>query len=119
MLQPIYVNDVARAFADAIDNPKTINKTYDLAGPEQFTWPQFHEVSSEAIVGEKRPNAPFPAWLARVLAAAGLGRALNFNRDQVIMSQEDNVADVTPFRVDFGWKPTPFRTALREYAGGL
>ena len=118
-LQPIFVTDVARAFVDALDKRKTIGQTYDLAGPDQLTWPQFHELASEQIVGHKRPNAPFPAWLAKLLATAGLGTILNFNRDQVIMSQEDNIADTTSFRQDFGWKPTPFRVALKEYASEL
>jgi NADH dehydrogenase len=119
LLQPIYVKDVARAFVDGLDKPQTIRQTYDLAGPDRMTWPQMHRLASEEIVGKRRLTAPLPAWWAKLLASAGLGAWLGFNRDQVIMSQEDNVADTTKFEQDFGWKPRPMRDALREYAASL
>lgn len=119
LLQPVYVKDVARAFADALSNPRTIRQTYELAGPDRMTWPQMHHLASEELVGKRRIAAPLPAWWAKVLASAGLGSLLGFSRDQVVMSQEDNVADTTVFERDFGWKPRPMREALREYAGNL
>jgi len=114
-LQPVYVDDVARAFADALANPQTIRHTYDLAGPDRMTWPQMHQLASEEIVQKRRLVAPLPAWWAKLLASAGLGALLGFSKDQVIMSQEDNVADTTRFEQDFAWKPRPMRETLREY----
>jgi NADH dehydrogenase len=35
--QPVYVNDVAQAFANSLDNPETFGKTYDLCGPRIYT----------------------------------------------------------------------------------
>lgn len=119
LLQPVFIQDVARAFVDAIDTPASIHKTYDLAGPERFTWPQFHEASAQEIVGKHRLAAPLPAWFAKLLASAGLGPLLDFSRDQVIMSQEDNTGDPQPFETDFGWKLQPFRSTLSAYAGEL
>jgi NADH dehydrogenase len=119
LLQPVYVNDVARAFVEALASPQTIRRTYDLAGPERFTWPEFHEASAQIIVGKRRRTAPLPAWFARLLATAGLGPLLDFSRDQVIMSHEDNIADTTPFENDFGWKPQALRETLRQYGANL
>jgi nucleoside-diphosphate-sugar epimerase len=42
-----------------------------------------------------------------------------FNRDQVIMSQEDNTADLTKFRGDFGWEPRGFEETLTTYSSQL
>ncbi len=36
--QPIYVENVASAFVEAIDNPITYGKSYDLAGPTAYTF---------------------------------------------------------------------------------
>lgn len=119
LLQPVHVQDVARAFVQAIDTPASIHKTYDLAGPERFTWPELHEASAQEIVGKHRLTAPLPAWFAKLLASAGLGPLLDFSRDQVIMSREDNVGDPQPFEADFGWKFRPFRASLREYVAQL
>lgn len=119
LLQPVYVGDVARAFADALDKPETIGQAYDLGGPERMSWPQLHAVASEAIVGRRRVSLPLPAWYAKALAAVVPRALLPFNRDQVVMSQEDNVCDLTAFVRAFGWEPRPFRQTLEAYAGEL
>ena len=119
LLQPVYVGDVARAFVDALSTPSTIGKTYDVVGPERFTWPELHAASSIELVGKRRLTAPLPAWFAKGLAGAGLGPLLDFSRDQVVMSQEDNTGDSKPLEADLGWKTRPFRETLRSYASQL
>ena len=122
LLQPVYVNDVARAFVEAIDKPATIGKTYALAGSDQVSWPQMHGAVSEKIVGKRRASIALPAWYAKALAAVVPRRLLPFNRDQVIMSQEDNTAtpaEMAAFERDFGWRPGSFAATLAEYAAGL
>jgi NADH dehydrogenase len=119
MLQPVYVNDVARAFVDALENPRTIGEAYLLGGTEQLTWPELHRTISQAIVGRKRWTFPLPVWKAKLLAAIGLGKVAGFNRDQIIMSQEDNTCDLTKFEQDFGWTPRGFEESLKSYAALL
>ena len=116
MLQPVYVGDVARAFADALSNPKTIGEVYPLGGPQRLTWPELHRASSEAIVGKPRRVAAVPVWYAKLLAATLPRALLPFNRDQVVMSQEDVTCDTTKFVDDFGWEPRPFTETLKTYA---
>jgi uncharacterized protein YbjT (DUF2867 family) len=119
MLQPVFVEDVSRAFADALDRPQTIQQTYELGGAERLSWPQMHEAVANAIVGHRRWVLPFPAPIAKFYAAIGLGKLLGFTRDQVIMSQEDNTCDLTKFKSDFGWEPQAFETTLKTYARQL
>ena len=119
-LQPVYVGDVARAFVDALEKRRTIGEVYPLAGPNQMTWPQMHHTASQAIVGRKRATMAVPVWYARALASApGLRAMLPFNRDQIIMSQEDNTADITKVKDDFGWNPLPFEATLKMYAAKI
>ncbi len=35
--QPVWVEEVAQAFVNALDNPATVGKTYELAGPRIYT----------------------------------------------------------------------------------
>jgi NADH dehydrogenase len=114
-LQPVYVNDVARAFVDAIGNPKTNRKTYELGGAEQLSWPEMHKAVARAVVGKDRATLAIPVWYAKLIAAILPGAMLPFNRDQVIMSQEDNTCDLGEFSRDFGWGPVGFESALGEY----
>jgi uncharacterized protein YbjT (DUF2867 family) len=115
LLQPVYVKDVARAFVDALEKPRTAGQSYDLGGPEKMTWPQMHQAVAMALTGKPRMVAALPAWYARFLAAVTPGFLLPFNRDQVIMSQEDNTCDLTHFRADFGWEPKAFGEVLESY----
>jgi NADH dehydrogenase len=118
-LQPVYVEDVARAFVEAIDNPRTAGQTYDLGGSERLSWPELHETSARAITGRRRAIIAMPAWKALLLTRLVPGSLLPFNRDQVIMSQEDNTCDLSAFETDFGWRPRGFRETLGAYASRL
>jgi nucleoside-diphosphate-sugar epimerase len=115
-IQPVYVNDMARAMVDAIEMPhKTTGQIYPIAGPEQFTWPQFHDLCAQAIVGHKRLKFPIPAWKAKLLTHLFPQSLLGFNRDQVLMSQENNTCPMGKFIETFGWSPQPFESVLRSY----
>jgi NADH dehydrogenase len=118
-LQPVFVEDVARAFADCLLNEKTIGQTYLLGGNEQVTWPQLHEAVATRVVKKRRLVMPIPVWAGKLYAAVGIAPLLGFNRDQIVMSQEDNTCDLTKFIADFGWEPRGFVQTLDEYAGAL
>jgi hypothetical protein len=60
-----------------------------------------------------------PVWKAKLLTYVAPPSLLPFNRDQIIMSQEDNVADMSKFTDHFGWEPQPFEPALATYAKRL
>jgi NADH dehydrogenase len=119
LLQPVFVKDVAKAFVDCLHNPKTVGKIYGVAGAERITWPQLHHQVARAITGKRRWAMPIPAWYAKLLSRIVPGSLLPFNRDQVIMSQEDNVCDMAAFVEDFGWTPEPFAASLQKYVAAL
>lgn len=118
-LQPVFVEDVARAFVDALEKPKTIGEVYPFGGPDQLTWPQLHRLCARAIVGHERWVAALPAWYAKLITRIVPGALLPFNRDQVIMSQEDNICDLTKFVDAFGWSPRAMEQTLSGYAKAL
>ncbi len=119
LLQPVYVGDVARAFVEALRLPATIGKTYGLAGPDQITWPQMHEIVARAVVGHRRWVAAIPLPVANLLVNLGIAPTLGFNRDQLLMSQENNTCDLAPFVADFGWTPQAFEPLVMQYGKSL
>jgi uncharacterized protein YbjT (DUF2867 family) len=67
--QPVYVEDVAHAFADSLNNPETHGKTYDLCGPRVYTLLELMQFLANAL-GVNRKLIPLPdrisywnAWL--------------------------------------------------------
>ena len=118
-LQPVYVGDVARAFVDALEKPQSVSQTYELAGPDRMSWPAMHKTVARVLTGRERATAAIPAWYATALTYVAPAALLPFNRAQVQMAREDNIADLTKFRQDFGWDPRPFEPTLRAYKDDL
>jgi NADH dehydrogenase len=104
-IQPIQVGDVARAIAQSLEKPETMGQTYALAGPQVMTWPQMHQQVAEKITGHRRAVLAIPAWYALLLSRTVPSFLLPFTADQVRMSQQDNIADMSGFARTFGWAP--------------
>jgi len=66
-LQPIWVEDVARAVLNALDNRASFGKTYELAGPKVYTLRQLAEYAGQ-VSGHPRPVIGLPDWLAYLQA---------------------------------------------------
>ncbi len=125
-LQPVAVEDVAFCFVEALDRPQTVGQTYDLGGPEAMTWRELYRICREVLPGARRwkPVLGQPVPLAKLLAATVMRTDLvpaawRFNRDQVVMSQEDSVCDIRPVEEAFGIRLRPFRPMLESYASRL
>jgi uncharacterized protein YbjT (DUF2867 family) len=115
-VQPVFVEDVARAFVESLENPKTIGEVFPIGGPEQMTWPQMHRIASRVIVGHPRLTLAIPAWYAKAITFLVPAAMLPFTHDQVLMAQQDNVCDLSKFKNAFGWAPQPFEQSLEKYA---
>ena len=89
--QPVFVMDVAQAFAEAIDNDATVGKTYELGGPEVLTFRQCMEEMLR-VIERKRILVNVPWSIARMQASVlGLLPKPLLTTDQVIQLGIDNV----------------------------
>lgn len=91
-MQPVYVGDVARAVADAVDGLTKPGATYELGGPEVLTLREIIEIIL-AITERNRMLVSLPFGLAK-LKAAFLQFApgdLKLTPDQVELLRTDNV----------------------------
>src|SRR5690606_30496 len=69
-MSPVYVDDVARAFAIALEDSHTIGRTYELCGPDIYTLDEVvHFVRDQ--LGLKRAIVPLPKGLGRMQAWVG------------------------------------------------
>lgn len=89
--QPVWVEDVARAMADALDNRATFGQRYDLCGPTVFTLRELVEMTGE-ITGRRRPIIGLGRSLSYLQALAmELSPVKIITRDNVRSMSVDNV----------------------------
>ena len=106
--QPVWLGDVAEAFARALERPETIGKVYPLGGPQVFT---FDELIDEiARVTGHRPHRKVhaPAGFVRLQARMLLRHLpppLRVTPDQITMLLAGTECDLTPMRAELGIEP--------------
>jgi NADH dehydrogenase len=118
-IQPISVENVARAFVAAIHNDNSIGKTYDLCGLEAFTWNELYD-KLQVLLGSRKPKIHLPLPLARMQAAL-FEKILPqppFTREQLLMLQEDNVGNPEPAMRDFFLEHEKFEEGVARYLKG-
>jgi uncharacterized protein YbjT (DUF2867 family) len=115
-IQPISVENVAKAFVAAIRNDESVSKIYDLCGPEPFTWNELYD-KLQGILGTHKRELHLPLPVARLQAAVFESVLTNppFTRDQLLMLQEDNVGDPKPAMRDFVLEEGGFDEGVARY----
>lgn len=116
--QPVYVGDVARAFADALDDPASIGKVYELVGPHTYTLRELVRLAG-VYSGHARPVIPLPASVARLqaLLLEWMPGGPLMSRDNLDSMKADNVAS-GQHPVPPHWTPTPLEAVAPDYLRG-
>lgn len=134
-LQPVHVDNVAEMIVASLRMDQAIGQTYEVGGPERYTWKQLYRTCRQTIPGARRfkPIVGIPVWKAKLLGRLGdwhdrrfgsrrplgLLPAIPFGHDQVLMSQEDNICDIEPIERTFDIKLRGFAKSLAGYADQL
>jgi NADH dehydrogenase len=125
LIQPVSVDDVAYAFAEALARPQTIGEIYNLVGPDVMTWPEVLQFLRDTLPGTSQgmPVSAVPgeiaAAAARAAKAVGLGALLPFDDGQAVMAMEDSTAELHKVHAHLGLTPRPFHDTVRSYASNV
>jgi NADH dehydrogenase len=113
-LQPVWVEDVAEAFALAVERPD-LRGTFDIAGPERLTYHQLLD-RLETALGVTRRRMAVPVGMVRFAAAAGaaLPNLTPITSEQLQMLLEGNTTDRNDLETRFGVQPRPFALVAEE-----
>lgn len=118
--QPVAVGDVGLAIQRALDDPHAAGRTYELGGPEVWTFKAILEFVL-AQTGRERALVPLP-WgaagligaLAEPMAWVGLNPPLT--RDQVALLKQDNVVSEGALGLEaLGVSPTGLEAVAPDY----
>lgn len=114
--QPVWVEDVARAFADALGNRTTFGQSYDLCGPTVYTLRDLIRMTGDAI-GCGRPIIGLGSTASYLQALAlEMSPVKLLTRDNVRSMSVDNVCGCGWPDV-FDFRPTPLEAVLPTYLG--
>ncbi|MFC1551550.1 NAD(P)H-binding protein [Candidatus Latescibacterota bacterium] len=116
-LAPVHVNDVAKLAIRSLTIPEA-GKTYELCGPDIFTWRELVGIVAKTVE-RKKIMLPVPAIAIR-FAASILDRYGWFpiTRDQLVMLLEGNVCKNGCVFERFNIEPTPFNVHSLGYLTG-
>jgi uncharacterized protein YbjT (DUF2867 family) len=113
--QPVYVGDVAQAFTNALDDPDTTGKVYELTGPHVYSMKELLHLAG-VYSGHPRPVIGLPDSLARLQAffLEHLPGGPLMSRDNLDSMTSDNVAS-GHYPVPERWQPTPLEAVAPGY----
>lgn len=116
-IQPVWVEDVARAIVGSFGEIRTFGQTYELCGPSVYTLGELVRLAAGAI-GRKPRIVPLPDSVASFQAAVFEhlpGKILT--RDNLRSLSVDNVCGC-PFPDIFGFQPAAIEAVAPEYLAG-
>ncbi len=116
--QPVYVDDVAAAFVNALDNATTIRRAYPLVGPRVYTLAELMRFAGRAS-GHRRWIVPLPEGLGRMQAA--LFEHLPgapISRDNLDSMRVDNVS-MEPVAPELGIHPLGMEAVMLPALAGF
>lgn len=112
--QPVFVEDVARAFVESLTNPDTFGQSYDLCGPKVYTLRELVEYvartlgKDRTIVGLSDRLSYLLAWTMEWLPVKLM------TRDNYYSMKADSVCQCD-FPAVFRFKPTPMEAVVPLY----
>jgi NADH dehydrogenase len=97
--QPVWVEDVAAAFVNSLDNEATMRKSYELAGPKIYTLRELVRFAANAS-GHPRAVIALPDGIARLQAFVmeHLPGPTLLSRDNLDSMKRDNIATEQPYQ---------------------
>lgn len=112
--QPIWVDDVAKAFLRSLENPDTYGQRYELCGPRIYTLRELVQFVQE-ILGRKRPiiglNDDFSYLMATIMEHLP-GKLIT--QDNLLSMKVDNVCE-KGFPSVFRFQPAAMETVVPDY----
>ena len=112
--QPIWVEDVAQCFVNALENTQTYGKTYELGGPQIYTLKQIVQLvmrilgKQRMIIGLNQSLSMAQAFMLELMPIQLM------TRDNIKSMQVDNVCK-SPIAAELAVTPTALEVVAPEY----
>jgi len=117
-LQPVYVDDAARAVEIVLASPAAVGRTLNVSGGSVVTFNELIDAVAAAM-GRRRIRLHAPLWLCRIAATAAerLKPDSFLSRDAIVGLTQDATLDHSELLSEFGWSPLDLTSGLALYFG--
>lgn len=123
--QPLYIEDWIRCFISLFsEGIPTSSKIYEFGGPEHLTYNEI-VIQIMEVMKVNKPLIHLPIGIIKLgLPFSGIiqrfGSIINrkipsVTLEQLLLLQQDNICELTSVEKNFGFKPIPFKEALRLF----
>lgn len=118
-VQPIWVDDVAAFFAEAVRTEAAAGRTFELGGPEAVSWNELFDRIKRTL-GARRPtlHVPLPVMRAQAALFELLPKPLVTRDDLTMLTAFDHTADMRPALETFKLPLVGLDEQLRRAAHG-
>lgn len=115
LVQFVYVKDVARAFAEALERPVSIGKKYFIAEDRAYKYREFCSILYP-LLGRDPPRKGVPPRLAKIASrlASPFVRNPFLNPETVNLLSSSSFYSVERAKRELNFAPTRLETAMRE-----
>ncbi len=118
LFQPIWVEDVADGFLQALKKEETIGREYEMVGLDRISMAELiHWIIQAKKTWRLKIHLPFPFMRVNAFILEKILPSPPITRDQLINLEEDNVGDPTVMMRDRGIEPKRVREYLEERFG--
>ncbi|KAF0814591.1 NAD(P)H azoreductase [Andreprevotia sp. IGB-42] len=116
LFQPVWVEDVARAFVAGVQRKDLAGQTLSLVGPDVYTLGDIVHIAAQAA-GHRTRIIALPEWMARLQATLmALLPDPPISHDNLDSMKTPNI-DNAGFPAMLGWKPAALAAIAPSYVG--
>ncbi|WP_455207774.1 complex I NDUFA9 subunit family protein [Kaarinaea lacus] len=113
---PVYVEDVAQAFVQSLDDKRTFGQRYALCGPKVYSLQDLVKYTAE-VCGIKKPIVPLGNGMSRIQARImGMLPGKPFTMDNYLSTTVDSVCAAS-FPEVFAVNPKALESVVPQYLG--
>jgi uncharacterized protein YbjT (DUF2867 family) len=120
LVQPIHVEDVARAIVDAYQEPRAVGNSYNIAGREALTFNRMVDIIA-GLLSRKilKVHLPSDQLVAVLQKAEAAGLPFFLRAEQLQRLNADKAFDYCAAARDFGFTALPFEEGARREIAGM
>jgi nucleoside-diphosphate-sugar epimerase len=111
--QPIYVDDLADALIQCLDNEACYRKAYNVSGKEPLTFNEVIDYTANALSKRiVKVHVPLKPVLSMVGLYSRITRNPRIKVEQILRLNEDKAFDHSDAKHDFGFSPRTFKEGI-------